>query len=103
VLGPEPFVAAFFATDDWLREHPNTAAAFRRAVNRATVYWNAHPAQRAAIIARYTKVPAAVAERIVFGEPRTEISAADVQRQIDLSRRYELIPKTFDPSEVLTG
>jgi NitT/TauT family transport system substrate-binding protein len=103
VLGPEPFVAAFFATDDWLREHPNTAAAFRRAVNRATVYWNAHPEQRAAIIARYTKVPAAVAERIVFGEPRTEISAADVQRQIDLSRRYELIPKTFDPSEVLTG
>jgi NitT/TauT family transport system substrate-binding protein len=103
VLGPDPFVAAFFATDDWLREHPNTAAAFRRAVNRATAYWNAHPRQRAAIIARYTKVPAAAAERIVFGEPRTEVSAADVQRQIELAHRYGLIPRTFDAGDVLTG
>jgi NitT/TauT family transport system substrate-binding protein len=103
VLGPEPFVAAFFATDDWLREHPNTAAAFKRAVDRATAYWNDHPEQRAPIIARYTKVPATVAERIVFGEPRTEVSAADVQRQIELSHRHELIPKMFDASEVLTG
>jgi NitT/TauT family transport system substrate-binding protein len=102
VLGPDPFVAAFFATDDWLREHPNTAAAFRRAVNRATVYWNAHPDQRAAIIARYTKVPVAVGERIVFGEPRTRIAEPDVQRQIELSHRYGLIPRTFDAGEVLT-
>jgi NitT/TauT family transport system substrate-binding protein len=101
-LGREPLVAAFFTTDRWLREHPNTAASFRRAVNRATAYWNEHPGERAAIIARYTKVPAAAAEQIVYGEPRTEITEADVQRQIELSRKYGLIPATFDAAEVLT-
>jgi len=35
-IGAKPFVAAFFAKSDWLREHPNTVAAFRRAVARAT-------------------------------------------------------------------
>jgi NitT/TauT family transport system substrate-binding protein len=101
VIGPDPFVAAFFATDDWLRRNPNTAAAFRRAVNRATAYWNKHPEERAEIIARYTKVPRALAEEVVFGEPRTEISEADVQRQIDLSHQYGLIPRSFDAGEVL--
>jgi NitT/TauT family transport system substrate-binding protein len=100
-IGPDPFVAAFFTTDEWLRQHPNTAAAFRRAMKRATEYWYHHPEERAEIISRYTKVPAAVSEQIVLGEPRTEISEADVQRQIDLSRRYGLIPKTFDAREVL--
>jgi NitT/TauT family transport system substrate-binding protein len=101
VLGPDPFVAAFFTTDEWLREHPNTAAAFRRAINRATTYWNEHPEERASIIARYTKVPVALSEQIALGEPRTEISDAEIQRQIELARQYDLIPKTFDAREVL--
>jgi NitT/TauT family transport system substrate-binding protein len=100
-IGSHPFVAAFFTTDQWLGENPNTAAAFRRAVNTATVYWNDHPDERAEIIAHYTQVPVAVAERIALGEPRTEISDADLQRQIELSHKYGLIPKTFDAAEVL--
>jgi NitT/TauT family transport system substrate-binding protein len=100
-IGSHPFVAAFFTTDEWLGENPNTAAAFRRAVNKATVYWNDHPDERAKIISRYTQVPAAVAEKIALGEPRTEISHADLQRQIELSHKYGLIPKTFDAAEVL--
>jgi NitT/TauT family transport system substrate-binding protein len=101
VLGPDPFVAAFFTTDEWLRQNPNTAAAFRRAVNKATAYWNDHPDERAEIISRYTQVPAAVAEKIALGEPRTEISHAELQRQIELSHKYGLIPKTFDAAEVM--
>jgi threonine dehydrogenase-like Zn-dependent dehydrogenase/ABC-type nitrate/sulfonate/bicarbonate transport system substrate-binding protein len=100
-IGSHPFVAAFFATDRWLGENPNTAAAFRRAVNKATAYWNDHPDERAEIISRYTRVPAAVAEKIALGEPRTEISQGDLQRQIELSHKYGLIPKTFDAAEVL--
>jgi NitT/TauT family transport system substrate-binding protein len=101
VIGPDAFVAGFFSTEGWLREHPNTAAAFRRAINRATAYWHDDPGERAEIIARYTKVPAAVAEEIVFAEPRTEISEADVQRLIELAHNYDLLPKTFDAADVL--
>jgi NitT/TauT family transport system substrate-binding protein len=100
-IGSQPFVAAFFATDDWLRTNPNTAAAFRRAVNNATRYWNDHPEQRAGIIARYTEVPIALARRVTYGEPRVWIGAQDVQRQIELSHRYGLIPHTFDERQVL--
>jgi NitT/TauT family transport system substrate-binding protein len=100
-IGSHPFVAAFFTTDRWLRENPNAAAAFRRAVNKATVYWNDHPDERSEIISRYTQVPAAAAEKIALGEPRTEISPAELQRQIELCHKYGLIPKTFDPADVL--
>jgi NitT/TauT family transport system substrate-binding protein len=100
-IGPKPFVAAFFAKGEWLREHPNTAAAFRRAVGRATRYWNDHPEERAEIIARYTKVPAAVARRIAYGMPTTRIPLRDIQRLIELSHRYGLLPQTFDAGQVL--
>lgn len=100
-IGPEPFVAAFFATDDWLRDNPNTAAAFRRAVNKATRYRNDHPEQRAEIIAHYTGVPSALARRIGDGEPRTEIREQDIQAQIELSHDYRLLPRSFDAREVL--
>jgi NitT/TauT family transport system substrate-binding protein len=100
-IGSSAFVAAFFATDEWLREHAEAAAAFRRAVAKATEYWNAHPEERAGFVARYTKVPRKVAARIELGEPRTEISARDVQREIELSRRYGLLPRALDAGEVL--
>jgi NitT/TauT family transport system substrate-binding protein len=100
-IGPEPFVAAFFASDDWLRENPNTAAAFRRAVIKATHYWNDHPEQRAEIITDYTEVPPELAQQISFGEPRTKVREQDVQAQIELSHKYELLPRTFDASAVL--
>jgi NitT/TauT family transport system substrate-binding protein len=101
VVGSPVFIAAFFASDHWLRENPNTAAAFRRAVNRATAYWNEHPEERAGIIARYTKVPPQVAKRMSLGESRTEISAGDVQRQIELARKYGLIRESFHAGDVL--
>jgi NitT/TauT family transport system substrate-binding protein len=101
VLGAKPFVAAFFATGDWLREHADTAAAFRRAIDRATRYWNEHPAERAGIIARYTKVPAPLARQIAYGLPSTRIAPGDVQRLIGLAHRYGLLAKTFDAREVL--
>jgi NitT/TauT family transport system substrate-binding protein len=100
-IGERPFVAAFFAKTDWLREHPNTAAAFRRAVEKATRYWNDHPQERAAIIARYTEVPAALGERMTYGEPRTSIPEGDIQRLIELSHKYGLLPRTFDARDVL--
>ena len=100
-IGPEPFVAAFFATDDWLRDNPNTAAAFRRAVNKATRNRNDHPEQRAEIIAHYTGVPSALARRIRYGEPRTEIREQDIQAQIELSHDYRLLPRSVDAREVL--
>jgi NitT/TauT family transport system substrate-binding protein len=100
-IGKRPFVAAFFAKTDWLREHPNTVAAFRRAVGKATRYWDGHPQERAAIIARYTELPAALGERMTYGEPRTSIAEADIQRLIELSHRYGLLSRTFDAREVL--
>jgi len=100
-IGERPFVAAFFAKTDWLREHPNTAAAFRRAVDKATRYWDDHPEERAAIIARYTEVPVALGERMIYGEPRTSIAEGDIQRLIELSHTYGLLPRTFDAREVL--
>jgi NitT/TauT family transport system substrate-binding protein len=101
VIGAKPFVAAFFAKSEWLREHPDTAAAFRRAIDRATRYWNDHPEERAALVARYTKVPVELARRITYGLPSTRIPPRDVQRLIELSHRYGLLPKTFDAGQVL--
>ena len=100
-IGAKPFVAAFFASGRWLREHPNTAAAFRRAVDRATRYWNDHPEERAEIIAHYTKVPVSLARRIAYGLPSTLVPRRDVQRLIELSHRYGLLPKPFDAGAVL--
>jgi NitT/TauT family transport system substrate-binding protein len=100
-IGSRPFVAAFFASDDWLRENPNTAAAFRRAVDRATRYWNDHPGEQAEIIADYTEVPIELARQIAYGEPSTEIHEADIQAQIELSHDYGLLPSTFDAGDVL--
>jgi NitT/TauT family transport system substrate-binding protein len=101
-IGATPFVAAFFAKGSWLREHPNTVAAFRRAVGEATRYWNDHPEERAEIIARYTKVPAELARRITYGVPSTRISRRDVQRLIALSHQYGLLEDAFDAGGVLT-
>jgi NitT/TauT family transport system substrate-binding protein len=102
VIGSRPLVAAFFADDDWLRENPKTAAAFRRAVNAATRYWNEHPDQHAGIIARYTKVELALATQIEFGEPSTELREQDLRTQVELSYKYGLLPRTIDAHEVLT-
>lgn len=70
-------------------------------MNRPTAYWNDHGEGRAEIILRCTNVPAAVSEQIVLGEPRTEISDADVRRQIERARGDDLMAKTVDAREVL--
>jgi NitT/TauT family transport system substrate-binding protein len=100
-VAPRFLESAWFATADFVAAHKDAIAAFQRVIAQAAVYTNAHPSETVDLLAAYTGLDPQVAAhvaRIVCG---TTLQAKDIQPVIDISAKFNLIPKAFSAQEIM--
>jgi NitT/TauT family transport system substrate-binding protein len=79
---------AWFATPQWVKDHPDVAARFASVLHQTAVWANANPDKTAEILVRYTKIdPAVVATmtRVRYGEV---LAPELMQPLIDVAAKY---------------
>lgn len=111
VLDPSPHAAfgspyligGWFAKKAWVQAHPAEAAAFLRAVTRASAFIAAHPDKARAILSDRTKLAPELAAKIVLPRFPETLAPAALQGVIDVSARFGLLPKPFPAADILVA
>lgn len=101
VWGDEVMTGGMFATRRWLESNPNTAAAFDRALRKATEFINDDLAAAAAILPEYTSLSPELASTITHPLFVDAVSASDIETWIQAAVKYGYIPSAFDPGELM--
>jgi NitT/TauT family transport system substrate-binding protein len=89
------------ATPSWVAARRDAARAFARSMREAAEWANAHHAESAEILARYTgQTPAQInaVRRVTYG---TALTTAIIQPPIDIAAKYGLIPARFPAAQLL--
>ncbi len=93
-------VGGYMATGDWLAENPNTAAAFRRAMEAASAEIDADHELGAQIAATYTETPPDVLSRVEW-PTYPALSKDALQNQADLMHSVGFVAEKVDVSPML--
>ncbi len=109
VLDPRPFavfgrrvlVASWFAKRSWLDRNRQTAAAFNRAIRKANEFILRHPGEARALIPRYTRTPADLAERMPIPGFFSRVFDSDVQPVVEAAAKYGLLRRPLAPGDIL--
>jgi len=102
-IGKRLLVTAYFCTADFAAKNADTLARFRKGVNEAVVYANAHRTEMIPVIANYSKVDVSTAAALTPAllavpgplDPRL------IQPWIDAAVRYHVFPKAFSAKEII--
>jgi NitT/TauT family transport system substrate-binding protein len=92
----------WFASDAWLAAHPDIAAKYAAVMKQTAEWANAHHAESAAILLKYTKVtPEIVAkmQRATYGT--TGLDASLLQPVIDNAAKYGSFPRPVTAAELM--
>jgi NitT/TauT family transport system substrate-binding protein len=92
-------LSGFMTTKDWVAKNPAVAAKFIAAIKEAGQWANANPAASAVILAKYTKIPLPVVERMKRGQYADTLLVSDYQPVIDAAAKYGVLPKAFPATE----
>jgi len=102
-VAPRFASTVWFTTKSWLAANADTAKRFVAAMRQSAVWANAHRAESAPILAKYTKQTAAqivASNRVTFG---TEITPELIQPVIDLAVKYGLMKTGFPASDMISA
>jgi NitT/TauT family transport system substrate-binding protein len=100
-FGPRSLIASWFAKKSWLAANPDKAAAFRRAIAKATRAIRANPAEARLTLLTYTRLSKDLAEKIVMPAFEESLPEADVQAVLDATARQGLLKATFPAKDIL--
>jgi NitT/TauT family transport system substrate-binding protein len=92
-------LAGFMTTKDWAAKNPQLAAKFIAAIKETAQWANTNRAASSPILAKYTKIPVAVVERMRRGDFAETLLASDFQPVIDAAAKYGVLPKSFPAAE----
>jgi NitT/TauT family transport system substrate-binding protein len=90
-------------TEKFVKENPNTAAAFVRAMDAAMRKAVAQPKAVDQIIPTYTEIPAIVASQLSRPGLAEKSDLSDLKNLQDLMLRYKLLDEGVDLDEVVVG
>jgi NitT/TauT family transport system substrate-binding protein len=90
-LQPKMTVATYFATDAYLKSNSQTVQRFARAMNRSLQYAQAHPDEVRKIVPTYTKIPAAVAQKMKLPYWSTDLNRPSIQLVAQQSQKFGAI------------
>lgn len=98
-IGKNFLVGAWFSTGDWARAHPDLVKRFAAAIAETAAWANAHHAESARILEKYTKIPVAGGMRRVTWADR--LDPAEIQPLIDATARTHVLGAPFPASALL--
>lgn len=100
-IGREFVIGGWFTSKAWAAKHPAAAAKVASAFRRTARWANTHRRESAAILSTYTKVPVALASRMVRTPYAEAIVPAAMQIELDVAARYGMLERTFPVRELV--
>lgn len=98
---PELTVAAYFTSEQYMSNDPETVEVFTAAVRESLSYTQQNPQAAINVLSEYTEIDTAMAEQLSMPEFGSEINTATVQLLADLALEYDLVDSQIDISTLL--
>ena len=95
-------IAGYMVTATWLKNNPNTAAAFRRALVKAQTIATDDPAAVQRGMEAFAKVPPRVASIEALPQFPTTMNAALLARLASLMLHFNMIGQSYDVHQMIT-
>ncbi|HTJ26861.1 MAG TPA: ABC transporter substrate-binding protein [Candidatus Limnocylindria bacterium] len=100
-ISPDFLIGAWFTSSSWAQAHPDLVKRFQ-AVMRETAAWaNAHPAQSAQILAKYTKVSPDLLKTMARATYSPDTDPKQIQPVIDAAAKYGIIDGGFPAATMI--
>lgn len=100
----EGLLFAFYAaTDRFLEENPNTVAAFNKAIAQGTQYVDENRDTYVSELFQRARMPAELADRVPFEQERAAVTRAQLDRTVELLRRWGFVRGEIDLDEFLSA
>lgn len=97
-IAPQWVVGAFYATDAYVRAHPDVVKKFAAAIDEAAVWGNRNPVEAWKILDAYAKTTTPPSRQHVRYTDR--MRAAEIQPLIDASAKYGLLKSTVPAKDL---
>jgi NitT/TauT family transport system substrate-binding protein len=94
-------IAGWVARESWVKQHPQTVAAFRRVLQRSIDLLESSPEERTKAILEFTPLKEPLLKKITLDKWTTKLDVADLQKQIEIYKRNGMIDKTFDAKTLI--
>jgi NitT/TauT family transport system substrate-binding protein len=93
--------SAWFANSDFVAKNKDLVAKFQRIVAQASAYTNAHQSETVDLLASWAGIDQQRALRVPRIVTGTTLQAREIQPVIDVSAKYNRIPKVFAAREIM--
>ena len=93
---------AWITTTDYVQKNRATVRAFTTVLAKAAAFANAHQAETAPILAKYSGIELATVTHMTRAKFETALEVREIQPVIDAAAKYKVIPKGFDAREIIT-
>jgi NitT/TauT family transport system substrate-binding protein len=100
-IAPTLLESAWYTTADYATKNRDVVMRFRRVIEAATVYTNAHHAQTVDLLAAFTGMDPATIGQIKRAVSATTLDVTQIQPMIDTALRYNVIAQGFSANALL--
>jgi NitT/TauT family transport system substrate-binding protein len=100
-ISPSFLIGAWFTSTSWAKDHPDLAKRFQSAMRETAAWANAHPAQSAQILAKYTKVSPALLGTMARATYSGQVDPRDIQPVVDAAARFGIIDGGFPATSLI--
>ncbi len=100
-FGDRYMIGSWFAKKSWVDANPDVAAAYARAINKASDYIKSNPDKVPTILVNNTKLTADLIAKIALPAFDRTFAASDLQPLVDVSAKYKFVPAAFPASDVI--
>jgi NitT/TauT family transport system substrate-binding protein len=90
----------YFARPDWARAHRSVVEQFVHTTYEVAAFTNTHPADTAPMIAKLTKIPLDVIQKMTRAHTATSSDPALIQPPIDVAAKYGQIAHAFPAKDI---
>jgi NitT/TauT family transport system substrate-binding protein len=102
-IAPTLLESAWYATADFAAKNRDTIVRFRRAIETATVYTNAHHAETVDLLAAFTGMDPVTIAQIRRATSGTSLDPRLIQPMIDVAAKFKVIAQSFSATELLAS
>lgn len=100
-IAPNFLIGGWFTTSAWAKAHPDLAKRFADVMRETADWANKNPEKSAAILAKYTKIPAATLKSMARSTYSDALSPGEIQPVIDAAAKYNFIDGGFSASQII--
>jgi NitT/TauT family transport system substrate-binding protein len=102
-IAPTLLESAWYVTADFAAKNRDAIARFRRAIEAATVYTNAHHAETVDLLAEFTGMDPVMIGQIRRATSGTSLDPRLIQPMINVAAKFKVIAQPFSATELLVS